>query len=199
MKKATLREEALESVGSYDPARGADQWPYGIVRNVLGTSYRQGRVDAGARERLGLPALVLDDQTLQTIARLNAAHGEATLALAELPDEQQQAIEARVLEEREYAEIAKELCCSEAVVRQRVSRAPRISRHGHPQRGVVRSAPTAPRTLRGPDQVSPVRDWDRRRQTRRYTGRGRFAASPVARQAPGVTQTVIPQGLAHRP
>jgi len=113
---------ALESAGSYDPARGRpDQWLYGIARNVLGTSYRQGRVDAGARERLGLPALVLDDQTLETIARLNP-HGEATLALAELPDEQRQAIEARVLEEREYAEIAKELCCSEAVVRQRVSR-----------------------------------------------------------------------------
>src|SRR3974390_1195320 len=46
----------LESVASYDSARGrADQWLFGIARNVLGASYRCGRVDAAARERLGLP------------------------------------------------------------------------------------------------------------------------------------------------
>ena len=47
---------ALESIGSYDPAKGrADQWLFGIARNVLGKSYRRGRVEAAARERLGMP------------------------------------------------------------------------------------------------------------------------------------------------
>jgi RNA polymerase sigma factor (sigma-70 family) len=120
---------ALESVDSYDPARGrAEQWLFGIARNVLGSSYRRGRVEAAARERLGLPRLVLDDHALETIASLMDRGEGATLELARLPEEQQQAIDARVLQERTYTEIAGELDCSEAVVRQRVSRGLRTLR-----------------------------------------------------------------------
>lgn len=120
---------ALEAVETYDSAKGrADQWLFGIARNVLGTSYRRGRVDAAARERLGLPKLILDDHATETIARLSADEGRATLALAELPLEQRHAIEAHVLQERDYAEIAGELQCSEALVRQRVSRGLRALR-----------------------------------------------------------------------
>jgi RNA polymerase sigma factor (sigma-70 family) len=119
---------ALESIDSFDPAKGrADQWLFGIARNVLGKSYRRGRVDASARQRLSMPALVLDEDILDAIGGLTADE-EATLALAELPREQRQAIEARVLGEREYAAIAGELRCSEAVVRQRVSRGLRALR-----------------------------------------------------------------------
>lgn len=119
---------ALESIASYDPVRGrADQWLFGIARHVLGMSYRRGRVDAAARVRLGLPKLILDDHAAETIARLSLDRG-ATLALADLPAEQRRAIEARVLEERNYREIAGELRCSEAVVRQRVSRGLRTLR-----------------------------------------------------------------------
>jgi RNA polymerase sigma-70 factor (ECF subfamily) len=42
--------------------------------------------------------------------------------LAELPSDQRSAIEARVLDERAYPDIAGELGTSEAVVRMRVSR-----------------------------------------------------------------------------
>ncbi len=114
---------ALESVGAYDPARGRpDQWLFGIARNVLGSSYREGRVESAARGRLGLPRLVIDDHASDTIARLSDGEEQAALALACLPEPQRQAIHARVVEDRDYAEIAGELCCSEAVVRQRVSR-----------------------------------------------------------------------------
>jgi RNA polymerase sigma-70 factor, ECF subfamily len=87
---------ALESVASYDLGKGrADQWLFGIARNVLGASYRRGRVDAAARERLGLPMLILDDHATDTISRLCAAD-QATLAVAELPPEQRDAVQARV-------------------------------------------------------------------------------------------------------
>ncbi len=120
---------ALESVEGYDPAKGrADQWLFGIARNVLGSSYRRGRVEAGARERLGMPRLVLDDHATEMIARLTEGEDHATLALTGLPEEQRHAIHEYVLQEREYAEIACELRCSEAVVRQRVSRGLRTLR-----------------------------------------------------------------------
>jgi RNA polymerase sigma factor (sigma-70 family) len=120
---------ALEAVERYDPARGrADQWLFGIARNVLGSSYREGRVQSAARWRLGIPRLVLDDPASETIARLVEGEERASLALASLPHDQQHAIQARVLQDLDYAEIAGELRCSEAVVRQRVSRGLRTLR-----------------------------------------------------------------------
>jgi RNA polymerase sigma factor (sigma-70 family) len=114
---------ALESVDGYDQAKGrADQWLFGIARNVLGSSYRAGRVEAKARERLGMGRLVVDDHAARAIARLSEGGEEAAQALAALPQEQRQAIEARVVEGLDYGEIAGRLRCSRAVVRQRVSR-----------------------------------------------------------------------------
>jgi RNA polymerase sigma factor (sigma-70 family) len=120
---------ALESVATYDPHKGrADQWLFGIARHVLAKSYRRGRVEAAARERLGLARLILDDDLLDRISRLNDSRDEAALALTELPEDQRRAIEARVVYERGYAEIAEELRCSKAVARQRVSRGLRALR-----------------------------------------------------------------------
>jgi RNA polymerase sigma factor (sigma-70 family) len=114
---------ALESIAAFDESRGrSDQWLFGIARNVLAASYRQGQVEATARARLGIPPLILDDHAAATIARLSAADDSATVALATLPATQRQAIEQHVLNERDYPEIAGELRCSEALVRKRVSR-----------------------------------------------------------------------------
>ncbi|HUA12614.1 MAG TPA: sigma-70 family RNA polymerase sigma factor [Solirubrobacteraceae bacterium] len=119
---------ALETVDRYDPQRGRpDQWLFGIARNVLRSSYRRGSVESSARSRLGLPRLVIDDDAADAITRLMDDR-EAALALVDLPGDQQRAIQARVVEEREYADIARDLHCSEAVVRQRVSRGLRTLR-----------------------------------------------------------------------
>lgn len=94
-------------------------WLFGIARHTLAMSRRRGRVEERARRRLGMEPLLLSDDALERIAALD----DTTLELVEgLPLQQRAAVRARVIEEREYSEIAKDLRCSEAVVRKRVSR-----------------------------------------------------------------------------
>ena len=64
---------------------------------------------------------MLDDEGLEAVERM-ASPGVLEAALGALPDAEREAIEARVLDEADYGEIAARLQCSEAVVRQRVSR-----------------------------------------------------------------------------
>jgi RNA polymerase sigma-70 factor (ECF subfamily) len=116
---------ALSSRARFDAERGnARMWLFGIARNVFLASLRRGRVEDEARRRLGLEPLTIGEDQLEGIAALIEREGDAAVAgwLAELPVEQAQALRARVLDERGYAEIALELRCSEAVVRKRVSR-----------------------------------------------------------------------------
>ncbi len=110
---------ALESSPRYElrpePARG---WLYGIAWNKLREARRRGRAEDTARCALGMHPVILTDEGIE---RLEAAAG-ATALLESLPSEQRAAVQARVLEDRSYEEIASELQCSESVVRQRVSR-----------------------------------------------------------------------------
>lgn len=97
-------------------------WLLGIARNKLRESARHGRVDQRSRERLGMPALALDDEDLVRVEQL-AGEGEEALRLLErLPAAQREAVRAHILEDRGYSELAGELGCSEQVVRQHVSR-----------------------------------------------------------------------------
>ena len=97
-------------------------WLLGIARHKLYESYRRGRVEAAARERLHLEPLVLDDNDLALVDELSES--ELVKQLADLlPPDQLQALRLRVIDELDYDEIARGLSCSEAVVRKRVSRA----------------------------------------------------------------------------
>ena len=96
-------------------------WLFGIARNTWAMSARRGQVEARARRRLGMPRLVLDDDVLERVADV-VGDSEAVARLDDLPETQREAVRARVLDDREYDEIARELRCSEAVVRKRVSR-----------------------------------------------------------------------------
>ena len=112
---------ALVSAHRFRPRRKkpASAWLFGIARNNLAMSRRSGRVEARARRRLGMAPLVLTDEAIERISELD----ETALALVdELPGDQREAVRARVIDERDYPEIAKDLRCSEAVVRKRVSR-----------------------------------------------------------------------------
>jgi len=113
---------ALAAAGRYRPqGPTAAVWLFAIARNVLASSLRRGQVEANARRQLGVGTIELEADSL---ARLTAAEGErwVTELLDGLPAGQREAVRARVLQEREYDEIARELRTSELVVRKRVSR-----------------------------------------------------------------------------
>lgn len=101
----------------------AAPWLLTIARNILIDSYRHGRVESVARERLALEPIQIGDSDIEHVLSL-AAETDLLLRLAEeLPADQFNALRARVLDERGYADIARQLQCSPAVVRKRVSRA----------------------------------------------------------------------------
>ena len=117
---------ALASAHRFRPRKEpAAAWLFGIAANTLAMSRRRGRVEARARERLGMAPLELSDEAIERIAELD----HVALALVkDLPADQQEAVRARVIDERDYADIAKDMRCSEAVVRKRVSRGLRSMR-----------------------------------------------------------------------
>lgn len=104
-------------------ARSAVPWVLGIAQNKLRQSRRRGRVEDRARRRLALEPEVLDDADLARVDELAGAdRGGALDLMDQLPERQRVAVRSRVLQGRGYAEIARELECSELVVRQQVSR-----------------------------------------------------------------------------
>jgi RNA polymerase sigma factor (sigma-70 family) len=126
--------QALASAGRFDPRRGsARAWLLGIARHELADVWERGRVEDRARRRLGVEPLALSDEMLERIETL-ADRGALEL-LAGLPDDQRQAVQGRVLDERDYRELARTLKCSESVVRQRVSRGLRSLRERLEQTG----------------------------------------------------------------
>lgn len=115
----------VASLDRFDPARGAAAaWLFTLAANKLRDSLRRGRVEDEARRRLGLEPVELTDADLERVTERagGASETEVLALLGDLPCEQRDAIVARVVHERSYAEIAESLVCSEAVVRQRVSR-----------------------------------------------------------------------------
>ncbi len=120
---------SLTAARRYRPAQGpVVAWLLGIARNKLRESRRRGRVEWAARRRLGFETLAITDTDLERLEELASCDGEILRRLAGLPDDQRAALMSRVVEERSYEEIAAELRCSEAVVRQRVSRGLRTLR-----------------------------------------------------------------------
>lgn len=80
-------------------------------------------MESRARRQLGLrEAIEYDDEALDRIESTVSQTGWVTKLLERLPDDQREAVRARILDERPYGEIAGELQTSELVVRKRVSR-----------------------------------------------------------------------------
>jgi RNA polymerase sigma-70 factor (ECF subfamily) len=97
----------------------AQAWLYAIARHKLSEALRRNRIQDEARRALAMQPIELDDDAIEILER---TAGTAVELLETLTAEQREAIRARHLEERDYAEIAAELRCSESVIRKRISR-----------------------------------------------------------------------------
>jgi len=112
---------ALAGRHRYRPNAGAaGAWLYGIASRKLADAQRRGYADRRMCRRLGMERVELSDDDVAHITALGAP--EAGTLLRGLPAAQREAVEAHVIDERGYGDIAVELHTSEEVVRKRVSR-----------------------------------------------------------------------------
>jgi len=115
---------AFESVARYDPAKGdARGWLFGIAKITMLASYRQQSAEQAARRRLGLLVPGYSDEAWdEAEARIDASLPGLIDGIAELPRAERLAVVARILEERDYSDIAESEQATEAAIRQRVKR-----------------------------------------------------------------------------
>jgi RNA polymerase sigma factor (sigma-70 family) len=100
------------------PARS---WLFGIAVKKLADYQRKGYAEDRARRRLGMERI---DPTDADLRRIESLAGDVAVAslVEELPEDQRRAVTARVVQERDYEDIAEELQISTAGARKRVSR-----------------------------------------------------------------------------
>lgn len=118
--------EAFSSRARFtDQGRGGAGWLYGVARHQLSHFYRRGAVDRRARQRLGMPEREVspeDYERIEEMIDLAEVRRSVASSFDSLPAGQREALELRVLEDRSYEEVARELRCSEETARARVSR-----------------------------------------------------------------------------
>jgi RNA polymerase sigma factor (sigma-70 family) len=115
---------ALIASRRYRPGEApARAWLLGIARNKLAHRNRRAATESAARRRLGMARLTYSDEALERVDELLDAEGRLyTNGTAQLPPAEREAVVARVIEERDYEEIAAASGASQAAIRQRVSR-----------------------------------------------------------------------------
>lgn len=117
---------ALAGRRRYRSSKGAARgWIFGIAKNVLHESTRSAASAVRVRQRLGMQRRSFEDEELErveTLIDLSRQELPLTQLVGDLAPEQRRAVLARIVDEREYADISAELAVSEHTVRQRVSR-----------------------------------------------------------------------------
>jgi RNA polymerase sigma-70 factor, ECF subfamily len=105
-------------------APGAN-WLYGIAAKELSHWYRRQAVEQRAVRRLAIEVPALDDESIARIEALADVETHRTAlaaALGRIGPGERDAVQLRVVEEMDYAEIASALSCTEAAARVRVHR-----------------------------------------------------------------------------
>jgi RNA polymerase sigma factor (sigma-70 family) len=110
--------------------RGSDEseisgWLWSIAGNVLAEQNRREQSERARARRLGRTRITLSDREIERIeelAGLAELREAVTQRLAELPEDQREAVRLRVLGDVPYEEIAKRMNTTADVARARVSR-----------------------------------------------------------------------------
>jgi RNA polymerase sigma factor (sigma-70 family) len=100
-------------------------WIFSIARTQLSRYWRRGRIEREALVRMGVEVPVMGTPELERVEDLAGTEeirARVAVELERLPPEQRRALQARVVDEREYAELASEWGVSEQAIRARVSR-----------------------------------------------------------------------------
>lgn len=105
-----------------DRGQPAIGWLIGIARNKVMRFHERKTNEQRAIDRLRIELPVLSPATIDEIENVCSPAGPFERALAELPELQQAAIRALVIDEQSYSELSDALGVPEATLRQRVSR-----------------------------------------------------------------------------
>ena len=118
---------ALAARGRFEArAVPASVWLFAIAHHKLTDYHRRGSTEDRMRSRLGMERVAVSAEDAEMIRWLGDE--VASQMVEDLPPDQRDAIRAHVLEDRDYAEIARSERLSEATVRKRVSRGLRVLR-----------------------------------------------------------------------
>ena len=113
------------------PDGSAWPWLWSVARNLAADHRRRGVVDAAARKRLQIEAPGFHpDEMDALIERFGSSEASGWLgsALDGLPPSQREAVIGRVVDGKDYPELARRAAVSEELVRARVSRGLRALR-----------------------------------------------------------------------
>ncbi len=115
---------ALIASRRYRPGEApARAWLLGIARNKRAHRKRRAATETAARRKLGMARLTYSDEALERVDELlDAERSVYTNGTAHLPPAEREAVVARVIDERDYDEIAAASGATPAAIRQRVSR-----------------------------------------------------------------------------
>lgn len=98
-------------------------WLFGIANKKLAASRRRSAIDRDARRRLGMRRIEFTEEGIERVENeIDASRAGYLSGLEKLSPAERMAIKARIIDERDYADIAAEDESTEATIRQRVSR-----------------------------------------------------------------------------
>ena len=112
---------AMAARESYSARLGSPRgWLLGIAAHKTVDALRRGHVERRAQQRLGMAQIAWSEDDLDYVAGVDP--GPLERLLADLPADQRQAIQAHIVDQVEYRDLARIAGVSQPTIRKRVSR-----------------------------------------------------------------------------